>query len=303
MGRKLTREEFIRRAEEVHGKKYDYSKLEYKSGHEKVTIICPIHGEFSQDPFSHLKGVGCKKCADISTSKKRIKSTEKFIEEAIKVHGDKYNYSKVDYKGNKTDVTIICPIHGEFKQKPSMHLRGNGCPKCAKNHKINTEEWIDKARKVHGDKYDYSKTVYVDNQTKVCIRTKDGDEFWQLPSNHLKRSGYRIPITKENFVERAEKVHGKKYDYSKVKFVNGRTDVTIICPIHGEFKQSPTAHLSGRGCYCACYFFKFSINCRFGIVVLHWTQYHLRLTTHRYIISFSLAIAHFYVKILILKLF
>ena len=124
----LTNEEWIKRAIKKHGNKYDYSKVEYKGWNQKVCIICPIHGEFWQNPTSHIakqQKRGCPKCG-----KSNAKTTEQFIREAKQIHGDKYDYSKVKYVNNITKVCIICPEHGEFLQIPYMHLRGNGCIKC-----------------------------------------------------------------------------------------------------------------------------------------------------------------------------
>jgi len=118
-----------------------------------------------------------------------------FIEKARKVHGDKYDYSKVEYINNKTKVCIICPEHGEFWQNPYSHLHGIGCPKCSGMNKT-TEEWIKMAKEVHGNKYDYSKTQYVDAKTRVCIICHEKDkygnehgEFWRFPNNHLHGAG------------------------------------------------------------------------------------------------------------------
>jgi hypothetical protein len=124
--KKSTKEDFITKAKEIHGDKYDYSKVDYKNNKTEVCIICPIHGEFYQTPKNHLSGRGCPKC---SGNKKYTK--EDFVQESSKVHGYKYDYSKVVYKNNKTDVCIICPIHGEFYQAPKNHLSGQGCPICA----------------------------------------------------------------------------------------------------------------------------------------------------------------------------
>jgi rubrerythrin len=172
--RKLTHDEFISKAKEVHGNRYDYSKVEYKGWKQKVCIICPIHGEFWQDPTSHIAKhhkSGCPKCGKSIT-----KTTEQFIQEAIKIHGNKYDYSKVNYINAQTKICIICPEHGEFLQKPYMHLRGNGCPKCNINKKT-TEQFIIDAKKVHGNKYDYSKVSYVNAHTKVLIICSKHGEF------------------------------------------------------------------------------------------------------------------------------
>ncbi|HDV2027851.1 TPA: GIY-YIG nuclease family protein [Escherichia coli] len=179
------------------------------------------------------------------------KTTEQFIAEAKAVHGDKYDYSKVEYKGYKTKVKIICPIHGEFEQTPSDHINhGNRCPKCAGNAPLDTETFIARAKEVHGDKYDYSKTVYKGARDKVVIICPIHGEFKQKPSNHLSGYGCKGCKTKtaEEFITDARKIHGNKYDYSKVEYVNSHTNVIIVCPEHGEFKQKPSNHLAGKGC-------------------------------------------------------
>ena len=250
---KLTEERFIRKAREVHGDKYDYSKVEYKNITTKVCIICPDHGEFYQIPNSHIRGSGCSECGKLKSIDGRIYTKGIFIKKAREVHGDKYDYSKVEYKNSATKVCIICPDHGEFYQKSNSHLQGQGCPRCGGSEKLNTEEFVKKAREVHGDKYDYSKVEYKNSATKVCIICPDHGEFYQIPSNHLgsqgcsKCSGVKGLSTKD-FINKAREVHGDEYDYSKVKYKNNSTKVCIICPDHGEFYQIPYSHLSGCGC-------------------------------------------------------
>ena len=268
--KKLTREKFIEKAKQVHGDKYDYSKVEYINSQTKVCIICKKHGEFWQKPNSHLLGYGCNKCAIEKRSKLATKTTDSFIERAKKVHGDKYDYSKVEYKGKDMNVCIICPKHGEFWQTPHNHLIGAGCPKCkneyiSKKYSDTTETFIEKARKVHGDKYDYSKVNYINSQTKVCIICPEHGEFWQRPNNHLngwgcskcsnEKTHEKQRLTTEEFIEHAIEVHGKKYDYSKVNYINNQSKVCIICHEkdeygieHGEFWQTPNNHLNGNEC-------------------------------------------------------
>ena len=120
--------DFWKKAEKVHNNKYNYSKVEYNGASEKVCIICPEHGEFWQRPDKHVHGgQGCPICGGT----KKL-TTNEFIERAKQVHGDKYNYSKVNYNGNDKKVCIICPEHGEFWQTPHAHLLGQGCPYCKK---------------------------------------------------------------------------------------------------------------------------------------------------------------------------
>ena len=261
---KKTNKQFIEEANIRHDFKYDYSKTQYINKREKVCIICPIHGEFWQEASSHLKGCGCPKCGKESSQKRQSLNTEQFIERAKKVHGNKYDYSKTEYINSSTKVCIICPIHGEFWQRPTEHLRGRGCKKCGdlsvgiKNSRITTDEFIERAKKVHGDKYDYSKTEYISPIKKICIIDKEFGEFWMMPYAHLNgqgcpsRRGEKISKanskSKKKFIEDAIQIHGDKYDYSKVEYKGAFEKVCIICPKHGEFWQRPTEHLSGCGC-------------------------------------------------------
>ena len=249
---KLNKDMFIERSQKIHGNKYDYSEINYKNTSIKIKIICPEHGEFFKTPMNHLLGQGCPECSRL---KKKI-TTKEFIEKARKVHGDKYDYSKVEYTDSKTKVCIICPIHGEFWQTPNAHIYQNcGCPECSKYKKLSTEDFINRAREIHGDKYDYSKVEYVKSSTKVCIVCPIHGEFWQTPNAHIiakhscpKCSHPSYKKRKEDFIIEAKEIHGDKYDYSKVEYVNNRTKVCIICPEHGEFWQTPHSHLSGKGC-------------------------------------------------------
>ncbi len=253
-----TIEEWIVSARKVHGDKYDYSNVEYVNNATKVCIKCPKHGEFWQTPNSHLRCHGCNKCAKEATGDRLRSSLPNFITKAHKVHGDKYDYSNVEYVNYETKVCIICPEHGEFWQTPHNHLNGKGCPKCSGCYVPTTEEWIVSARKVHGNKYDYSKVEYANNKTKVCIICAEHGEFWQKPNNHnngqgcpkcgFEKSYENKTLTKEEFIKKAKKAHYNKYEYTKVNYINTQTKVCIICPEHGEFWQTPNSHIQGHGC-------------------------------------------------------
>ena len=219
-----TTEEFIKKAKQVHGDKYDYSKTNYINSATKVCIICPKHGEFWQIPSNHLRGQRCPKCANEKISSDRRYSTEKFVTLAKKVHGDKYDYSKVKYVDAKTKVCIICPKHGEFWQTPNSHLLGRGCFDCGLLSCVpkgsTTEEFIEKAKKIHGDKYDYSKVNYINSRTKVCIICPKHGEFWQTPNSHLDGKG--CILCNESHLERDVRFlfdkNGIKYQYRKRDF-------------------------------------------------------------------------------------
>lgn len=257
MSNKLTTSEFIQKAKKIHGEKYNYDFVEYENSKKNVCIICSKHGKFFQSPYKHLTGQGCPLC-----SKTKRGTNETFIEKAKKIHGDKYDYSKVNYVNSNEKVCIICKEHGEFWQDPHNHLKGKGCPICSKKitkrKKYTTESFIKEANKIHKNEYDYSKSNYIDMNTKIIITCSKHGDFKQTPYMHLngsqcpvcskENSGIKKRLTKEQFVENASKLHNNKYDYSNVEYVTAKRYVNIICPIHGEFKQTPDKHLSGCGC-------------------------------------------------------
>lgn len=190
--KKKTTEEFIQDAKKIHGDKYDYSKVKYINDSTKVCIICPSHGEFFKTPSNHLHkkwAQGCPYCSRQKLSEKYRKSNSDFINKAISIHKQKYDYSKVNYTDSDTKVCIVCPKHGEFWQIPHSHLSGCGCPKCVKCYSKTNDEWIKDAREIHKRKYDYSKTEYVNTRGKVCIICPVHGEFWQLPNHHLQGCG------------------------------------------------------------------------------------------------------------------
>ena len=184
--RKLTREEFILRSVRMHGDTYDYSLVDYIDMHSNVSIICKNHGVFLQTPSNHLKGHGCSVCNKIEARKLSLKDC---LRKFVACHGEKYDYSEVEYVNNRTPVKIICPHHGAFYQKPGKHFIGQGCPVCKKNYKDTTESFIKKAISVHGDLYDYSLVRYINQKVKVCIIDPKYGVFWQSPCAHLNGEG------------------------------------------------------------------------------------------------------------------
>jgi len=258
-----TTEQFIAEAKAVHGDRYDYSESEYVNSYTKIKIICPEHGSFEQVPYGHLRGQGCPKCGRKKNIKSQTKTAEQFIAEAKSVHGDRYDYSDSEYVNCETKVKIICPEHGSFEQRPRIHLNGSGCPKCGlkkfiKSQTKTTEQFIAEAKAVHGDRYGYSESEYVNCKTKVKIICPEHGSFEQAPHIHLggqgcpkcshKERAKSQTKTTEQFIAEAKSVHGDRYDYSDSEYVNCETKVKIICPEHGSFEQSPHNHLQGRGC-------------------------------------------------------
>jgi tRNA(Ser,Leu) C12 N-acetylase TAN1 len=260
MPAKLTTEQFIEKARAIHGDRYDYSNVEYINNKTPVTINCPDHGLFLQAPDKHLMKRGCPECGKASIAKAKRHSTSEFIDRARAAHGNQYDYSQVKYVNNRTKVTIICPDHGRFEQVPSAHLfHRQGCPACGGTGKLSTKTFIEKAKAVHGDRYDYSHVEYVNIKAPITIICPDHGDFIQVPTDHIHqkagcpdcgrlRTGAAQRRTTRDFIRTAKSVHGDRYDYSHVEYVNNKTPVTINCPDHGNFEQVPTDHLSGKAC-------------------------------------------------------
>ena len=184
---------------------------------------------------------------------------EEFFKRTKEVHSDNYDYSLVDYIDTNIEISIICPIHGEFKQTPHNHLKSKGCLKCSNRYQPTTEDVKLRAIKIHGDKYDYSKFIYNGTHTKSIIICSKHGEFMQTPNTHINTSNgclkcsfskkhTNIKKTTKEFIEQAIHKHGNKYDYSLAEYVNANTKVKIICPLHGEFEQKSNLHLAGGNC-------------------------------------------------------
>ena len=190
MSKRLVTSEFIKKAQKVHGDKYVYNKTEYVDMHTPIIITCPNHGDFTILPKAHIytKG-GCKECQGKIQSKRQIIGQEECIARFKKSHGDKYDYSKVVYKGIKTNVTIICQDHGEFEQMSQKHWTGQGCPKCAqgvRNSSITkgTEYFIKLSKSIHSDKYIYDKVDYISCRHSVTITCPDHGDFDIIAGHH-----------------------------------------------------------------------------------------------------------------------
>ena len=252
---KVVIQEFIK----IHGQKYDYSKVEYVNAKTRVSIGCKDHGDFQQTPNVHKNGSGCPRCATFKNGKRLSESMKDSSDVVIakfkQVHGDRYDYSEVNYLGKKTKLTIICRDHGSFHQTRNAHQMGQGCPACAqKRPLLDQTEVIRDFRAVHGDRYDYSQVTYYGVSEAVSIICNVHGEFLQKPAIHKSGSGCpkctlgRRPASKSAVIARFVAVHGDRYDYSKVHYINSRTNVTLVCSLHGEFEQRPSSHLSGSGC-------------------------------------------------------
>jgi len=185
----LTKKQFIEKAKLVHNDKYDYSELIYIPGsHEKITFKCPKHGYITKRKDIHLSGSGCYKCINF---KKELKfDLNYYLPRCKETHNNYYDYHKFEYKGNRKKSIIICPKHGDFECSMGHHIQGRGCSKCnynqfALDRKLSKEEFINNAIETHGNKYDYSKVIYINGKLKVIIICKLHGEFEQSPVKHV----------------------------------------------------------------------------------------------------------------------
>lgn len=249
MPRKLTQEEFITKATKVHGNAYDYSLSKYKNANSKIKIKCNNCGNiFMQKAQSHLSGHNCK-CYMIST-------TKSFIAKAVKTHGNKYDYSLVDYKGIYVPIVISCKKCGKnFKQLPLYHLEG--CNKCCyqKNpNMLKTKEvFIKDAILIHKDNYDYTDIIYKGGRVKIKIWCRNCKEyFWQCPNDHL--TGYGCNICHTHADKEVNKIYQPLY---KTYF----SKLNKYQPVHVVIKNN--LELLGVECfYCKKVFVPTSVSVR-----------------------------------------
>ena len=257
---------FFKKAKARHGRRYDYSLVDYKGDTSLVTIVCRIkgHGPFKQTPHDHLSGCGCQKCGNTNKNRQRSKAAAaSFIPRARAIHGRRYDYSQVRYISMEKHVSVGCRKkgHGYFPITPNNHLGGWGCPKCKaeksrKTHLYTKSEFVRLARKVHGNTYTYP-GKYIGGKTPMKLRCRKHGPFMQPPNSHLNGQGCRkcgdertyeaLFDTHDDFIRKARAIHGNKYTYPN-KYERVSKPITIICPKHGPFRQKPDSHTAGHGC-------------------------------------------------------
>lgn len=178
----ITTEIFIKKSKEKFKSRFQYDKVNYINAYTHVTITCPMHGDFSIIPNSHLYGNGgCKTCSgrpDITN--------EQYIQRLKDKFGDVYDYSLVNYTGAFNEVTIVCPTHGEFKKLASQALLSEGCPVCLK---FTQDDFLAKAKSTHGNLYDYSAVKYINTKNYITIICREHGPFEQTPRGHLDGRG------------------------------------------------------------------------------------------------------------------
>ena len=186
MVRKLTQEEFIEKATKIHEGRYTYENTVYVRSAAKIQVTCPVHGDFLVTANNHISASNVTGCPNCYGNKKI--TLEEFVQKASLIHSGKYDYSCTEIENSQTDVKIICPTHGEFVQKPTRHLAGRGCQQCGGTSRQSKKLLIERAKKAHGDVYDYSLVSEIarasDSVTIVC---KNHGPFKQKLKLHINR--------------------------------------------------------------------------------------------------------------------
>lgn len=247
MSKKKTNEECIRDFRKIYGDFYDYSKFVNINAHTNSIMICPIHGEFKRTPNDHMNGRGCPICGEEKRRLSRMNTLSDVIERANIVHHNKYIYTKSIYKGEKNEMCIICPIHGEFWQRPDHHLQGSGCQECALEKlsqlfSDTTDDFIEKSHNVHGNTYIYNKTDLNnrDEKGRIIITCRFHGDFKQTPTHHLQGQG--CPICNTSHLEQSIRkvllkneidfIQQKKFDWlglQSLDFYLPKHNIAIEC--------------------------------------------------------------------------
>ena len=258
---KLTQERVIEQFKEVHGDEFDYSKVVYINTHTPIEVRCKKHDFiFHPTPKNHKNGAKCTMCGREAQIKKARKGQDIFIEDVIKIYGDTYDLSLVEYINNKTPVKVIHKEHGVLEIRPYTLLsKPDYIPKIRKKTKSNDKEiFIKEAIKVYGDKDDYTDTNVVSCKHNIDIRCKKHDITfnkniqtylggWGCPSCSAENYRELRAIPKEDYYKRANEKHDNKYtyidDYTTLSGV-----VTFICEEHGKQRKNAGSHMNGYGC-------------------------------------------------------
>jgi len=241
MTKKKTQSQFLDEAKEIHGERYDYSLVEYRSTSTNIKIICRTHGVFEQTPGSHLNGSGCNRCARKLVGSKIKLSPDEFKRRATEVHDGLFDYSKADYQGLARNVEVICKEHGSFFTKPFNHLRGAGCVRCAYEAKGLSRRaklagtFIEAARAVHGNLYDYSLVEYDHSKANVTIKCKEHGEFSQLANSHLnghgcQKCGKKISVPEVEIADYIESLGIRVLRNRKRLFADSNFEADIVVP-------------------------------------------------------------------------
>jgi len=249
----LDAEQFFKNCAKVHSNKYDYSEAQYENYQSILNIKCPEHGLFESKASNHIRGGGCGKCTTIKRSVSRAKKSDQWIESFQKVHGDFYIYDKAVFKNRETTIEIVCPLHRSFWLSPASHMKGFGCLLC-RGRRTTLKEYIDRARMVHGLRYDYSDTVLKKVDSHIIIKCRVHGKIEIHANSHLNGHGCKAcAIDKkrkglDKLINEFNSIQGYYYNYDFVDYKNLKSLLKIKCPKHGIFTQRARTHRLGGQC-------------------------------------------------------
>lgn len=267
---RLTTSTFIERARERYGNRFAYENTEYVNMKTPVLVTCVSHGRVSVSPDSFLNRskTGCPKCAKLKPKKPKKHTTSTLVDAYLAHHGSAFDYSEVVYQGSQEKVKITHKACGRsYYQLPFNHFK-YGCQPCSakgrgeKTRAKTKAQIISRAKRIHGDIYDYDLAAFTGMNSPISVTCrKHGVTFSPTAANHLHPANptgcpecgvehlsnlHALGVDK--FIEQARLLHGAFYDYGRVEYVNSKEKVTIRCPEHGDFEQTPYRHLAGGGC-------------------------------------------------------
>lgn len=245
---KVSKIEFLNRVTLLHPN-LSFVHSDYINTLTKVLVACPLHGDFYIKPSKLFVGQGCSKCS-------RRSSKDDILEKISPFNINNYDLSNVGNLSYFEPFTLMCLKHGEFSLVPN-NIIGNklmNCPRCSREKlSLTQEDFISRSKIINGDKFDYSLVDYVNLETKVIIKCNKGHIFKQRPDGHLKlkgcpKCGGHGPYSQDDFLFKAKQIHGDRYDFSKIEYINHKTPITVICSVHKDFFIMPPVFLRGSGC-------------------------------------------------------
>lgn len=256
---------FATEAPIFHGNTFNYDEAVFKGMKIPIWMTCTVCDTRKEIVPDTHRNKRCSVCTHRQNADDQRYSIDDFLEKSKRIHGDIFGYDKAVYEANNTQLIVTCPIHGDFEITPTGHWKSKtGCTKCGAEQSwdfrgLTTQaEFLTDVVTVHGDKYSYSKLIFVGYQDKIEVLCKEHGSFWQMPMDH--KIGRGCPdcgnitqglsqrsSTKE-FIERAVSIHNGYYSYENVEYITNADKVDITCPVHGSFWQTPSIHWNGAGC-------------------------------------------------------
>ena len=265
MPKKLTQQQFMDKLPQKVKDTLGLSKYVYCGNTGKSTVVCPVHGEYQAAASTLLQGCTCAKCFRASQIGDYGVSKEEFIRRYKASGRTGLDFTNSVWKGTNKKLIAVCYLHGEVPINPnSLMSRGSGCGKCGDIKtglagRNTPEKFLRQCREVHGDRYDYSKAVYVTSKNPVEIVCREHGSFFPVPGNFIgRRSGCpecgKISVGLQSrkslthYVSKFREVHGDRFEYKGLSYEGNYSTVIVTCPVHGEFTQRVADHQNGIGC-------------------------------------------------------